>query len=76
MRKVTSANLNLLPELWRREWHFTSVKMAETSSSGSKRARASEGPLELVSAQKAFCPFEYSAQIDKIHYSAQNNSDL
>jgi hypothetical protein len=77
MRKVkirTSANLNLLPEPWRRECHFASMKMAETSSSGPKRARASEGPLELVSA--IFGPFEYSAQTAKIHYSAQNDSAL
>ena len=36
------AILNLWPELWRREWHFISMKMAE--------ARASGGALELVSA--------------------------
>ena len=46
----TSANSKLWPELWRTEWHSTSMKMAETSSSGPKRARASGGPLELVSA--------------------------
>jgi hypothetical protein len=50
------------------------MKMAETSSSGPKRARASGGPLEL--AQTAFGPivfgpFEYSAQTIKIYYSAQ-----
>ena len=45
----TSANPNLWPELWRTEWHSISMKMAETSSSGPKRARASGGPLELVS---------------------------
>jgi hypothetical protein len=38
-----SAHLNLWPEMWRREWHFISMKMAETSSSGPKRARASGG---------------------------------
>jgi hypothetical protein len=52
------------------------MKMAETSSSGPNRARASGGPLELVSVQTAFGPivfgpFEYSAQTVKINYSAQ-----
>ena len=46
----TSANLNLWPELWRREWHSISMKMAETSSSGPPLARARFGPLERVSA--------------------------
>ena len=50
----TSANTNLWPELWRTEWHSTSMKMAETAF----------GPI-------VFGPFEYSAQTDKIHYSAQ-----
>jgi hypothetical protein len=40
------ANLNLFPELCRREWHFTSVKMAETSSR--KRARTSGGPIAKI----------------------------
>jgi hypothetical protein len=75
----TSANHNLWPELWGTEWHSTSMKMAETSSSGPKRARASGGPLELVSAifgPIVFGPFEYSAQTDKIHHSAQSDSAL
>jgi hypothetical protein len=59
------ANLNLLPEICRRKWHFTSMKMAEASTSGLKRARAS-GPI-------VFGPFEYSAQSTK-NYSAFSNS--
>ena len=64
-----SANLNLWPELWRREWHFISMKIAETSSNGLKQARTSRDPLSWFlpfSAQTAFGPivfgsFEHSA---------------
>jgi hypothetical protein len=49
------ANLNLWPEMWRREWHFISMKMG-----------ARFGPLELVLAifgpncqNPLFGPFEF-----------------
>jgi hypothetical protein len=58
----TSAHVNLWPEVWRRKWLYFSMKMAETIP-------AIFGPI-------VFSPFEYSAQTDKIHYSAQNDSAL
>jgi hypothetical protein len=42
------------------------MKITKNNSSESKRAQASEGPLELVLA--IIGPFEYSAHTAKIHF--------
>jgi hypothetical protein len=48
---MRNENINLLPfcPIRRREWHFTLMKMAKTSSSGPNRENARGVPLELVS---------------------------
>jgi hypothetical protein len=58
-----SANLNLWPEMWRREWHFILMKMAETSWFWPFSAQTVFGPN---------CQNPLSSPI----FSAQNDSAL